>query len=334
MDSIEGIKKAAILLISLGSETSSKIMKLLPESFIQKVSYEIANTDAVSPDQREKVLEEFVNTAAAKQYVLDGGIDYAKNLLNQALGPQKAKEIIDILNQIQLRERPFNIARKADTQQLVNLLVDEHPQTVALIMCYMQPDKAADVLSQFPMDFQVDVAERIGTITSTSPKIVKRIEKVIENKFSNYAENDTENVGGVHTLVDILNSASRSTEKNIISDLDVRQPELASEVKASLFTFEDIITLEKMDVQKVLRDVDNDVLVLALKGTTEDIQNFIFENLSSRAVENLKEELEFMGPTRLSAVEEAQQTIVGVIRKLDEAGEIYIGRGEQDAVIK
>ncbi|KRL02114.1 flagellar motor switch protein FliG [Liquorilactobacillus capillatus] len=334
MDSIEGIKKAAILLISLGSETSSKIMKLLPESFIQKVSYEIANTDAVSPDQREKVLEEFVNTAAAKQYVLDGGIDYAKNLLNQALGPQRAKEIIDLLNQIQLRERPFNIARKADTQQLVNLLVDEHPQTVALIMCYMQPDKAAEVLSQFPTDFQVDVAERIGTITSTSPKIVKRIEKVIENKFSNYAENDTENVGGVHTLVDILNSASRSTEKNIINDLDVRQPELASEVKASLFTFEDIITLEKMDVQKVLRDVDNDVLVLALKGTTDDIQSFIFENLSSRAVENLKEELEFMGPTRLSAVEEAQQTIVGVIRKLDEAGEIYIGRGEQDAVIK
>ena len=177
MDTIDGVKKAAILLISLGSDTSAKIMKLLPESFIQKVSYEIANIDFVSPEERDQVLEEFSHTATARKYVLDGGIDYAKNLLNQALGPQKAKEVIDVLTQIQLRERPFNIARKADVQQLTNLLIGEHPQTVALILCYMQPDKAASVLSQFPDHLQVEIAERIGTISSTSPLVIERIEK-------------------------------------------------------------------------------------------------------------------------------------------------------------
>lgn len=334
MESIEGIKKAAILMISLGSDTSAKIMKLLPESYIQKISYEIANTDFVSPEERNEVLGEFATNVTAREYVLDGGLDYAKGLLNQALGPQKAKEVIDVLTQIQLRERPFNIARKSDVQQLTNLLLNEHPQTVSLILCYMQPDKAANVLSQFPNQLQVEIAERIGKISSTSPSIIEKIEKVIENKFSNYVENASENVGGVHTLVDILNSVSRSTEKNILLDLEKRQPELSNEVKASLFTFEDIIGLDDLDVQKVLRDVENSILVLALKGSSDQIKEFIFSNLSSRAVDNIKEELQFMGPTRLSAIEEAQHEVVAIIRKLDEAGEIYIGRGDQDAVIK
>lgn len=321
-------------MISLGSETSSKIMKLLPESYIQKVSYEIANTEVVQPEERNEVLDEFVNTATAREYVLDGGIDYAKNLLNQALGPQKAKEVIDVLNQIQLKERPFNIARQADTQQLANVLAEEQPQVIALVMCYLQPDKAAVILSQFPTELQTDVAERIGTISSTSPTVIKQVEKVIETKFSNSVSNNTENIGGVTTLVNILNAASRSTEKNIISDLEKRQPELSSEIKNSLFTFEDIVSLSNLDVQKVLRDIENDDIVLALKGTTDDIKNFIFENLSSRAADNIREEIEFMGPTRLANVEEAQQKIVAVIRKLDDAGEIYIERGDSDAIIK
>lgn len=333
MAEMDGSKKAAILMISLGTETSSQVMKHLPADVIQKVSYEIANTDVVSPEEKDQVLNDFVNTAQARQYVLDGGIDYAKNVLKQALGPQKAKEVIDLLTQIQYRERPLNIARRADEQQLANLLLDEHPQTVALVLCYIQPDKAARVLSEFPKKLQVDVAERIGTISSTSPKIIHRIEKVMESKFSTLIENDSEKIGGVRALVDILNSASRSTEKSILGDLEKKQPTLAGEVKASLFTFEDIVTLDKLDVQKVLRNVANDVLALALKGSNDDIKNFIYENLSNRAVDNLKEELEFMGPTRLSAVEEAQQKIVGVIRKLDEAGEIYIRRGEEDAVV-
>lgn len=331
---MDGVKKAAILLISLGSDISSKVMKLLPESVIRKVSYEIANIETVTPEDRDSILNEFLETSIAQKYVIDGGFDYAKNLLNQALGPQRAKEVIDVLSQIQLRERPFNIARKADTQQLINLLLNEHPQTIALIMCYVQPDKAATILSNFPSQMQVEIAERIGMIASTSPNTIKRIEKVIENKFSNFVENNTEAAGGVHTLVEILNSVGRSTEKNILADLDKRQPELSSEVKSSLFTFDDIITLDKLDVQKVLRFVDNNILVLALKGTGDDIKEFIFSNLSSRAVENIQEEMQFMGPTRLSAVEEAQQKVVSIIRRLDEEGEIYITRGEQDDVVK
>ncbi len=333
-ETMDGVKKAAILLISLGSDISSKVMKLLPESVIRKVSYEIANIETVTPEDRDSILNEFLETSIAQKYVIDGGFDYAKNLLNQALGPQRAKEVIDVLSQIQLRERPFNIARKADTQQLINLLLNEHPQTIALIMCYVQPDKAATILSNFPPQMQVEIAERIGMIASTSPNTIKRIEKVIENKFSNFVENNTEAAGGVHTLVEILNSVGRSTEKNILADLDKRQPELSSEVKSSLFTFDDIITLDKLDVQKVLRFVDNNVLVLALKGTGDDIKEFIFSNLSSRAVENIQEEMQFMGPTRLSAVEEAQQKVVSIIRRLDEEGEIYITRGEQDDVVK
>ena len=333
MAQLSGVKKAAILMISLGSEASSQVMKLLPDSMIQKVSYEIANTDYVTPEEKNAVIDEFVDTATARQYVLDGGIDYAKDLLVNSLGPQRAKEVLDVLNTIQLREQPFNIARRANEQQLVNLLVEEHPQTIALILCYMQAEKAASVLSEFPDELQSDVAERVATISATSPETIQRIEKVMEDKFSNVVDGERENIGGVGALVDILNSTGRSTEKTILACLESRQPELASEVQANLFTFEDITTLQALDVQKVLRDVTNDVLELALKGSDDRIKDFIFGNMSQRAVENIKEDLEFMGPTRLSAVEEAQQKVVAVIRKLDERGKIYIGRGGQDSIV-
>lgn len=334
IEEMDGIKKAAIFMIALGPETSAAIMKNLPDNMIQKVSYEIANIDHVSPEERQSIIDEFLEMSTAREYILDGGIDYAKNLLNKALGTQRAKEVIDMLNQIQLRERPFNIARKADPQQLTNLLLGEQPQTVALILCYMQPDKAAQILAEFPLEKQAMIAERIGTISSTSPAIIERIERVIESKFSSFIENDTESVGGVHTLVEILNSVGRSTEKNIVEELEVSQPELAEEIKASLFTFEDIISLDHSDVQKVLREVNQDDLVLALKGVSDDLQEFVFKNLSSRAVETLREDMQFLGPARLSAVEEAQQKIVTVIRRLDEQGEIYIRRGEQDAIVE
>ncbi|GEL66207.1 flagellar motor switch protein FliG [Marinilactibacillus psychrotolerans] len=331
---LDGIKKAAIFMIALGPETSAQIMKQLPDAYIQKVSYEIANIDHVSQQDREMIIDEFLEMSQAREYILDGGIDYAKTLLNKALGTQRAKEVIDMLNQIQLRERPFNIARKADPQQLTNLLLGEQSQTVALILCYMQPDKAAQILVQFPAERQTDIAERIGTISSTSPAVIERIEKVIESKFSSYVENETESVGGVHTLVDILNQVGRTTEKTIVSELEETQPALAEEIKASLFTFEDIVSLQKADVQKVLREVNQDDLILALKGVSDELRDFIFENLSARAVDTLKEDMQFLGPARLSAVEEAQQKIVTVIRRLDEQGEVYIMRGEQDAIVE
>ncbi|MEW8973765.1 MAG: flagellar motor switch protein FliG [Tissierellaceae bacterium] len=330
---ILGVRKAAILLIAMGPEISSQVLKLLPDNLIQKVTYEIANIEYVEPEEKEQVVGEFIEMASAREYVIDGGIDYAKDLLNKALGTQRAKEIIDMLNQIQQRERPFAIARKADPQQLTNLLINEHPQTTALIMCYMQPEKAALVLSQFPLELQTEIAERIGTISRTSPTIIKKIEKVMENKFSSFVESETETVGGVKSLVEILNSVDRSTEKNIINVLETKQPELAEDIKLNLFVFEDIITLDRSSIQRILREVNNEDLILALKGASEEVAKVIFDNMSKRAVEMIQEDIQFMGPVRLSTVEEAQQKIVGIIRRLDEAGEIIIGRGEQDSVI-
>ena len=333
MEEVSGIKKAAILMISLGPEASSEIMKTLPDRYIQQVSYEIANFDYVRPKEREAIINEFSDMYQAREYISEGGIDYAKDLLNKALGPSRAKEVIDMLNQIQLREKPFNLARKADIVQLIALLKGEEPQTVALILSYIQPEKAAEVLTEFDEAEQVLIAERIGTMSSANPAIIEKIEHVMENKLSNFLANDGDDVGGVHTLVEILNVVGRSTEKAIIDELEKSQPELAEEIKASLFIFEDIVSLSTGDVQKVLREVDHDDLVMALKGVSDSLRNFIFGNVSSRAAESLKEDIDFMGPARLSVVEEAQQKIVLVIRRLDEHGEIYIRRGDQDAVV-
>ena len=333
MEEVSGVKKAAILMISLGPEASSEIMKSLPDRYIQQVSYEIANIDYVKPEEREEIMTEFMDMYQAREYISEGGIEYAKDLLNKALGPSRAKEVIDMLNQIQLREKPFNIARKADTAQLSTLLKGEHPQTVALILSYIQPDKAADVLAQFEEDEQVNIAERIGVMSGTNPSVVEKIEQVMENKFSSIIDNDTEAVGGVHTLVEILNVVGRSTERAIIEELEVTQPELAEEIKASLFTFEDIVSLAPTDVQKVLREVDHDDLVMALKGVSDSLRDFIFSNVSTRAADSLREDIEFLGPARLSVVEESQTKIVTVIRRLDEQGENYIRRGEQDAIV-
>ena len=213
---ISGVKKAAILMIALGPEISAEIMKILPESYIQKVSYEISNIDYIKPEQIDAVVEEYMEMSQAREYVLDGGIDYAKDVLNKALGPKRAQEIISVLNQIQLREKPFDIARRADTNQLANLLQGEHPQTVALVLSYIQPQKAADILEKFTEEEQVEIAERIGTFSRTSPAIISKIEKVIEDKFSNYVEQESETTGGVPTLVEILNMVGRTGEKTII----------------------------------------------------------------------------------------------------------------------
>lgn len=328
-----GIKKAAILLISLGPDVSAQILRMLPDSMIQKVTYEIANTEYVEPQQREQVITDFMDMASAREYILDGGIDYARNLLTKALGTSRAKELMDVLTQIQQREMPFAILRKADTHQLANMLSNEHPQTIALIMCYIQPEKAADVLSLFPNELQAEVAERIGVINRTSPAVIKKIENILQSKFSNIIESDAENIGGVKTLVEILNSVDRTTEKNILSDLEKTQPELAEVIKANLFVFEDIVTLDKSSIQRVLREVDNEQLVLALKGASEEVSTVVYANLSKRAAETVREDIEFMGPVRLSTVEEAQHKIVGIIRRLEEAGEIVIGRGDSDSII-
>ncbi|WP_139904183.1 flagellar motor switch protein FliG [Clostridium thermarum] len=330
---LTGVQKAAILFITLGPEASAGIIKRFPESDIQKITYEIANITSVKAEQRQEILSEFIEINKAKDYIVEGGIEYAKNLLSKALGQQRAKEILEKVTEATQQYRPFAIARKADAQQLMNVISNEHPQTIALILCYLQPDKSGQILSALPEEVQAEVAYRIASMSNTSPMVIKEIEKVLDSKLSSVVKSDVTVLGGVETLVDILNQVDRTTEKNITESLERENPELAEKIRESMFVFEDIITLDDVSIQRVLREVEAKELAMALKGCSEEVANAIFRNQSKRAAAALKEDMEFLGPVRLMDVEKAQQRIVGIIRRLDEAGEIVISRGGEDAII-
>ncbi|KGK86099.1 flagellar motor switch protein FliG [Clostridium sp. HMP27] len=332
-EKLTGVQKAAILFITLGPEASAGIIKKLPESEIQKITYEIANISAVKSEQKQSIFEEFIQMNKAKDYLIEGGLDYAKTLLSKALGSQRAIEILDKVTEATQQFRPFAIARKADANQLLNIISNEHPQTIALILCHLQSDKAGQILSELSEEVQGDVAYRIATMNNTSPMVLKEIEKVLDSKLSSVVKSEMKAMGGVPTIVDILNQVDRTTEKNITEALERENPELAEKVKSSMFVFEDIITLDDVSIQRVLREVETKELSLALKGASEEVANAIFKNQSKRAAASLKEDMEFLGPVRLMDVEKAQQKIVGIIRRLDEAGEIVIARGGEDAII-
>ncbi|ATD54634.1 flagellar motor switch protein FliG [Clostridium chauvoei] len=330
---LSGIQKAAILFITLGPEASSGILKKLPESDIQKITYEIANISTVSSEERQEILDEFLEINRARDYILEGGLEYARTLLAKALGPQRASEILSKVTEATQQYRPFAIARKADAHQLLNVINYEHPQTIALILCYLQADKAAQVMAELPEDTQSEVAYRIATMSDTSPMVIKEIEKVLESKLGTVVRSEMTSLGGVDTLVGILNQVDRSTERNITESLEREDADLADKVKSSMFVFEDIITLDDVSIQRVLREVDVKDLALALKGCSDEVSNVIYRNQSKRAAASLKEDMEFLGPVRLMDVEKAQQQIVSIIRRLDDAQEIVISRGGEDAII-
>ncbi|WP_437629116.1 flagellar motor switch protein FliG [Clostridium paraputrificum] len=330
---LSGVQKAAILFITLGPEVSSGILKKLPEAEIQKITYEIANITSVTSEQREGILNEFLQINKAREYIIEGGMDYARELLSKALGPHRANEILEKVSEATQQYRPFSIARKADAHQLLNVITYEHPQTIALILCYLQPEKAAQVMAELPEETQSEVAYRIATMSTTSPMVIKEIEKVLESKLSSVVRTEMTTLGGVETLVDILNQVDRTTERNITESLEREDAELADRVKSSMFVFEDIITLDDVAIQRILREVEAKELALALKGCSEEVAEVIYKNQSKRAAASLKEDMEFLGPVRLMDVEKAQQGIVAIIRRLDEAGEIIISRGGEDGII-
>jgi flagellar motor switch protein FliG len=330
---LNGVQKAAILFITLGPEASAAIIKKLPEREIQRITYEIANITSVKPDVKDDILREFIEMNKAKDYLIEGGLDYARDILSKALGSQRAKEILDKVAEETEQYRPFAIARKADSHQLLNVINSEHPQTIALILCYLQSDKAGQILSSLPEGLQSEVAYRIATMSNTSPMVIKEIEKVLNSKLSSVVRSDVTVIGGVETIVDILNQVDRTTEKNITEGLEKEDTELAEKVKESMFVFEDIITLDDVSIQRVLREIESKELALALKGCSEEVADAIFKNQSKRASASLKEDIEFLGPVRLMDVEKSQQKIVSVIRRLDESGEIVLSRGGEDAII-
>lgn len=331
-DDLAGKQKAAILLISLGSEISTQVFKHLKEEEIEKLTLEIANIRKIDHAQKEQVFAEFHHMCLAKDYISAGGLDYAKDILEKALGSQKALEIINRLTAT-LQIRPFDFVRKTDPSQLLNFIQNEHPQTIALIMAYLQPEQSSIILSALPAERQVEVARRIALMDRTSPDVIKDIEKVLERKLSSLVNQDFTSAGGVESVVDILNGVDRPTERTIIENLEVQDPELAEEIKKRMFVFEDIVMLDDRSLQLVLREIDNKELSLALKAASSDVANKIYKNMSKRAAEMLKEEMEYMGPVRIRDVEEAQQRIVNVIRRLEESGEIVVSRGRGDEVI-
>ncbi len=329
---LTGRQKAAIFLVTVGSEISAEIFKHLREDEIEALTFEIARLESVDSTERDLVLMEFQELMMAQDFITTGGIEYARELLEKSLGSQKAVDIINRLTS-SLQVRPFDFVRRTDPMHLLNFIQQEHPQTIALILAYLEPQKASIILSSLPHEIQSDVAKRIATMDRTSPETLREVERVLEKKLSTLSSEDYTAAGGVESIVEILNLVDRSTEKTIIESLEEEDPELAEDIKKRMFVFEDIVMLDDRAIQKVLREVDTSELAKALKSVDTEVQDKIFRNMSKRAATLLKEDMEYMGPIRMKDVEEAQQKIVSIIRKLEEQGEIVVARAGEDELV-
>ncbi|GBG09592.1 flagellar motor switch protein FliG [Paenibacillus sp. MY03] len=332
MQGLSGRQKAAILLITLGPEVSAQIFKHLREDEIEQLTLEIANVRKVDSGDRETILSEFHQICLAQEYISQGGISYAKEILEKALGEAKAQDVINRLTAT-LQVRPFDFARKAEPAQILNFIQNENSQTIALVLSYLQSEQSSQILSSLPQDKQADVARRIALMDSTSPEVISQVERVLEQKLSATVTQDYTNAGGIDSIVQILNGVDRGTERTILDALEIQDPELAEEIKKRMFVFEDIVNIDNRSIQRIIRDIENADLQLALKVASEEVREAIFRNMSKRMAESFKEEMEFMGPVRLRDVEEAQTRIVATIRRLEESGEIIIARGGGDDII-
>lgn len=332
---LDGRTKAAVLLACLGPQAASRVMSVMQEEEIEQLTLDLASLGTVDPQTREAVMEEFHSMLTANRYVTQGGVDIARTILETALGPERALEILTRL-QGSLQEVPFEFLKKADPSQIVSFIQDEHPQTISLILAHLDPGISAVVLSALPQEIRADVVMRIANMDRTPPEIVREVERVLERKMASVFSQGFTFAGGVKEVAEILNRIERGTEKAIMSDLEEQDPELADEISRLMFTFDDLIYVDDGGIQKALRDIEQKDLALALKAANDEVKDKILRNMSERAREMIEEEMEFMGPVRLRNVEEAQQKIVSVIRKLEEAGEVIIegrGGGSEDEVI-
>ena len=332
VNSLTGRQKVAIFLISLGGEISAKVMEQLREDEVEKIVFEIARIETIESELKDAVLQEFQELMMAQNFITTGGIDYARDVLEKTFGGQKATEVINRLTS-SLQVRPFDFIRRTDPGHLLNFIQQEHPQTIALILAYLEPNKASQILQNLPDEIQSDVARRIATMDRTSPDVLREVERVLEKKLSTISSEDYTAAGGVDSIVEILNLVDRQSERTIIESLEDEDPDLAEEIKKKMFIFEDIVMLDDRAIGIVLREVNTDELAKALKQVDVEVQDKIFKNMSKRAGSMLKEEMEFMGPIRVKDVEEAQQKIVSIIRRLEEKGEIVIARSEEDELI-
>jgi flagellar motor switch protein FliG len=329
---LTGAQKAAALLITLGPDAASAILRHFEDSEIEVLTYEIAQMGRVPSGVKEKIIEECYHMSFVAEGIDSGGVEYARDMLSRAMGSQKAREFIDRIR-MRTEGSSFDFLDEADPSQLANSLKHEHPQTIALILSHLNANKAASVITNLDEHLQGDVASRIAIMDRVSPDVIKEVEAGMKSKLSSLLTQDYATAGGVQSLVNILHQVNRGTEKLIMDTLDEGQPQLAEEVRQKMFVFENIVTLDDRAVQRILRDVDNKDLILALKGASEEVKNLIFRNLSKRAADLLREDLAISGPVRLRNVEAAQQNIVNVIRRLEAAEEIVVSRGGEDDVI-
>ncbi|MGL5716029.1 MAG: flagellar motor switch protein FliG [Paraclostridium sp.] len=327
-----GLKKAAVLLMTLGPDVSTEIIKSLPDKQIQKIGLEIAGISAISSIERRNILKEFVEINKAKDYVIEGGMEYARSLLGGALGINKASKLLEGIKH-DATLKPFATARKSDTESLVNAIIEENPQTIAIVLAHIQPEKAAKILSDLPSSIQNEVAMKIGSISNIPPEVIYAIEDILEAKLSISNNSKLEVSGGIDTLVGILSNVDRKTEKSIIGTIETEDISLANQIKSSMFVFEDIVNLDNSAIQRVLKEVNMKDIAFALKGSEEHVAESIYKNQSARAADALKEEIELLGPTKISQVEESQQKIVNIVRKLESEGVIVIVRGSDNEFI-
>ncbi len=325
-------QKAAVMLVCLGPELSGKVLRFFDEDQIEMLSLEMARLEKVTSEQREAVIQEFHQIAVAQDFIAEGGLESAKKVLEEAFGADRANEVMDrVVAAMQVV--PFEFLKRADPSQVLSFIQDEHPQTIALILAYMPMTAAAAILTKLPTELRAEVAGRIASMDQTPPEVIRRVEQVLEKKISSILNQEMSQAGGPKALVDLLNRVDRSTERLIMDSLTESNPELAEQVKNMMFIFDDIVQLDDRAIQQIMREVDMKELATALKGVGGEVQQKIYKNMSERAMAMLKEDMEFMGPVRLKVVEEAQQKIVGVIRRLEESGEITIGRGGEEEVL-
>ena len=330
---LTGAQKAAAVIIALGTDTASKIYKYLREDELEQVTYEIARTSQVPSEEMQNILDDFYQLCLTEKVITDGGVEYARDVLEKAYGEQEANSLLDRVTK-SLRSKAFEFLRKVDYKNLLTIIQNEHPQTIALILSYTRPDQAATVIAELPPDKQVDVVQRIATMDRTSPEVIKIVEDNLSNKFSNIFDVDFTTFGGVDYAADVMNNMDRAAEKNIFDELNRKDEELSEEIRKKMFVFEDITGLDDMSIQRFLREVDSKDLVFALKGANKEVGDVIFKNMSNRSADTVKSDLEYTHNVRLKDVEEAQQRIVGVIRRLESEGELVITKGGKDEIIE
>ena len=324
---LEGLTKAAILLLTLEPPAAAEILKNLQAEQVEEVTRELAGLGRVPDGLRNAVVEEFYNLSVASQYANEGGLDYAKVLLQQSLDPEKATRVLQQI-QTQVQKTPFSFLQKAESENLLTFIQDEHPQTIALILCHLPHHKAAEILGGLPVQKQLEVVKRCANMEQTNPEVIKEVERGLESRLSSMLMQNMEKAGGVPTVAEILNLADRSTEKQIMEGLEAEDPDLVEQIRRLMFVFEDIKMVDDKGIQTLLKEVDNDELGLALRTASEELKEKIFKNMSERAAQLIKEDMQYSGPVRVSDVESAQQRIVDIVRRLEDSGEIVIaGRG-------